>query len=54
MGGLIYGVTVFIGKSAYDNARAREEDYARLLAQAMGELEPHRARELLKQQISDS
>ena len=55
MGGLIYGVTVFIGKSAYDNARAREEDYARLLAQAMGELEPHRARELMKQQqIPDS
>lgn len=48
MGTMVYGVTVFIGKQAYDNARAREDDYAKLLAQAMGELEPSKARGLIK------
>jgi hypothetical protein len=48
MGGVVYGVTVFIGKRAYDNARARQEDYAKLLAQAMGELEPGKAKGLIK------
>ena len=48
MGGLMYGITVFIGKRAYDNARPRQEDYINLLTQAMGELEPHKAKDLLK------
>jgi hypothetical protein len=48
MGSLIYGVTLFIGKKAYDNARASQENYVKLLAQAMGELEPDKARGLIK------
>lgn len=43
MGGLTFGVTVVIAKRAYDNARAREDDYARLLMAALSDMEPHKA-----------
>ena len=48
MGGLIYGITIFIGKKAYDSARIRQEDYVKLLAQAMEKLEPDKAQGVIK------
>jgi hypothetical protein len=47
MGGLIYGVTIFIGKQAYAAARERQDNYARLLMVAMGEMEPDKSREMM-------
>jgi len=47
MGLLVYGVTVYIGKRAYENASERQKNYARLLMVAMGEMEPDRAKELM-------
>lgn len=50
MGGLVFGVTSIIAKRAYDNARAQQDNYARLLMTALSEMEPQKAagmRELL-------
>jgi hypothetical protein len=47
MGGLIYGITIFLGKKAYEAARQRQDNYARRLMVAMGEMEPERSRELM-------
>lgn len=43
MGGLVFGVTTVIAKRAYDNARARENDYAKLLMTALSDMEPNQA-----------
>lgn len=43
MGGLVFGVTAVIAKRSYDNARARQDDYAKLLMMALSEMEPGKA-----------
>ena len=43
MGSLVFGVTAIIAKRAYDNARACQDDYARLLMTALSEMEPQKA-----------
>lgn len=52
MGGLVFGVTAVIAKHAYDNARAQQDNYAKLLMMALSEMDPSKAagfRDLLSQ-----
>jgi len=49
LGGLIFGITAVIAKRAYDNARARQDNYMKLLMAALGDLEPHKAEKIRAQ-----